>query len=130
MAILEILQGPARGFRFVLERDPVMIGRAPSCGLRIPDRRISRRHLQIAYDGLRDVHVAVDIGSANGATVNGRRLVRGTELQLEDGDEITIGRTRLRYRQSYTRCGTGTGDEHRGTFPRYPTWTDEPGSSE
>lgn len=104
-----------------------MIGRDRSCALRIPDGRISRRHLQIAYDGLQDVHIAVDIGSANGVTVNGRRLVRGAELQLKDGDEITIGRTRLRYAQSGTECGTGS--DHRGTVPRHPTWSDNLGHS-
>ena len=74
-----------------------MIGRHESCALRIPDIRVSRRHLQIVYDRLRGKHFALDIGSANGVTVNGLRLVRGSERQLDDGDEILIGHSRLRY---------------------------------
>jgi len=74
-----------------------MIGRDTSCALRIPDGRISRRHLQITYDRRRRKHFAVDIGSANGVTVNGLRLVRGSERHLDDGDEIHIGGSCLRY---------------------------------
>lgn len=74
-----------------------MIGRAESCALRIPDGRVSRRHLQIVYDQRRRMHFALDIGSANGVTVNELRLVRGSERQLDDGDEIRIGCSRLRY---------------------------------
>ena len=102
MAFLDILSGPARGGRFRLDRRRVMIGRDLSCALRIPDGRISRRHLQIVYDRLRHVHFALDIESANGVTVNGSRLVRGAERLLDDGDEIRIGRSSLQY----TRGGT------------------------
>lgn len=97
MAFLEILEGPARGRRFQLERRPVMIGRDTTCALRIPDERISRRHLQIAYDRRHREHFALDIGSANGVTVNGLRLVRGWQKALVDGDVIHIGHSRLRY---------------------------------
>ena len=99
MAFLDILDGPARGRRFRLEQSRVMIGRHESCALRIPDIRISRRHLQIVYDRRRGTHFALDIGSANGVTVNDLRLVRGTERRLDDGDEIRIGESCLRYTQ-------------------------------
>ena len=97
MAFLDILDGPARGRQFPLDGGRVMIGRDASCALRIPDGRISRRHLQIVYDRRRGLHFALDIGSANGVTVNNLRLVRGSEQPLENGDEIRIGQSRLRY---------------------------------
>ena len=74
-----------------------MVGRDTSCAIPIPDERISRRHLQLAYDGRSDRHLAIDVGSSNGVTVNGTRLVRGVERILDDGDEITIGASRLRF---------------------------------
>ena len=74
-----------------------MIGRDASCALQIPDGRVSRRHLQIVFDRRRQQHFALDIGSTNGVTVNDLRLVRGTERELADGDEILIGGSRLRY---------------------------------
>jgi len=74
-----------------------MIGRDASCAIPIADERISRRHLQVAYDDDRERHVAVDVGSSNGVAINGVRLVRGVERDLDDGDEIEIGGSRLRY---------------------------------
>ena len=74
-----------------------MIGRDASCAIPIADERISRRHLQLTYDGPGDRHLAIDVGSSNGVTVNGERLVRGVLRALEDGDEIALGGSRLRY---------------------------------
>lgn len=97
MAYLCLINGPARGQTFDLSRRSVMIGRDASCAIPIPDERISRRHLQVAYDDRRECHMAIDVGSSNGVMVNGKRLVRGVERALENGDEITIGGSRLRY---------------------------------
>ena len=74
-----------------------MVGRDPSCALPIADERISRRHLQVTYDEARDRHVAIDVGSSNGVAINGTRLVRGVERVLDDGDEIVVGGSTLRY---------------------------------
>lgn len=77
-----------------------MIGRDDSCAISIPDGRISRRHLQIVFEGGADRYVAVDVGSSNGVIVNGERLERGAERVLEDGDEISIGSSCLRYSEA------------------------------
>ena len=97
MASLDILEGPAPRRRFGLGPRSVMIGRDASCTIAIPDEHVSRRHLQIVYDRRRDRHFAVDVGSSNGVFVNGARIERGTERVLEDGDEIRIGHSSLRY---------------------------------
>lgn len=97
MAFLDVIDGPLSGHRFDVANRNVMVGRDPSCAVPIPDERISRRHLQVAYDDQRGVHLAIDVGSSNGVTVNGVRLVRGAERILDDGDEIAIGRSRLRF---------------------------------
>ena len=97
MAFLLVLDGPARGQTFDLSRGVVMIGRDSSCTIPIADERISRRHLQITHDEHRGCHTALDVGSANGVLIRGNRLVRGVEHSLENGDEIMIGGTRLRF---------------------------------
>lgn len=96
-AFLSVTHGPACGQTFVLPLRSVLIGRDASCAIPIPDERISRRHLQVTYDNRGRRHLAVDVGSSNGVTINGARLVRGAEWLLGDGDEIAIGGTRLRY---------------------------------
>lgn len=97
MARITVIDGPMHGQRFDLTHRNVMIGRDASCTIPIPDERISRRHLMIAYDSRCGRHAAIDVGSSNGVTINGVRLVRGAQRPLIDGDEIAIGASCLRY---------------------------------
>ena len=68
------------------------IGRSLSADLRFEDPTVSRRHavLVAEADGVR----VLDDRSLNGVFVNGERVVSQT---LGDGDEIVIGRYRLRF---------------------------------
>jgi predicted RNA-binding Zn-ribbon protein involved in translation (DUF1610 family) len=68
------------------------IGRSLSADVRFDDPTVSRRHALIVRgsDGCR----VLDDRSLNGVFVNGERVV--SQL-LEDGDEIVIGRYRLRF---------------------------------
>jgi hypothetical protein len=68
------------------------IGRSLSAELRFEDPTVSRRHavLLVEDDGIR----VLDDRSLNGVFVNGERVV---SQMLADGDEIVIGRYRLRF---------------------------------
>ena len=72
--------------------DSMRIGRSLSAHLRFEDPTVSRRHavLIAEADGVR----VLDDRSLNGVFVNGERVV--SQL-LRDGDEIVIGRYRLRF---------------------------------
>ena len=72
--------------------DSMRIGRSLSAHLRFEDPTVSRRHavLIAEADGVR----VLDDRSLNGVFVNGERVV--SQL-LTDGDEIVIGRYRLRF---------------------------------
>ena len=61
------------------------------------DAKVSRRHARILH---RDGDFAIeDLGSTNGTFVNrGRRLLPGSPQTLNDGDEIIVGKTFLRFR--------------------------------
>lgn len=63
------------------------IGRAPDCSLRLPDDDVSRRHAILQAQGEGEFWL-VDLGSANGTYVNGRRLSQAVRLQK--GDVIRI----------------------------------------
>jgi serine/threonine-protein kinase len=104
-ATLVIERGTAVGREFPLSAEESHIGRwdadngiFPDVDLDAfdPEAKISRRHARIVYrDG---VHQVEDLGSTNGTYVNrGRRLIPGTPHRLQDGDEIIVGKTFLRF---------------------------------
>jgi Protein of unknown function (DUF3662)/Inner membrane component of T3SS, cytoplasmic domain len=83
------------GSRIPLGTEPVVIGRMPECTVVLSDANVSRRHVEIRRRGS-DV-VVVDLQSTNGTRVNGHPV---RERVLEDGDDITVGTTILRFQNS------------------------------
>jgi Protein of unknown function (DUF3662)/FHA domain len=71
-----------------------VIGRGQDADLRLPDTGVSRRHVDIRFDG--GGAVLHDLGSTNGTTVNGHRA---QSWQLQHGDVVRLGHTVLVYRQ-------------------------------
>jgi adenylate cyclase len=69
------------------------IGRSIGCQVVLDDHEASRNHAEIRLIGGR--YRLSDLGSANGTWVNGRRLT--VPKDLEDGDEIQIGRVKIQY---------------------------------
>lgn len=72
--------------RISLARPKTLVGRAPGCDLFIADRRASRRHAEIAWDG--ESCTLRDLDSDNGTFVNGQRLA--APQALADGDQIVV----------------------------------------
>ncbi len=75
------------GRSYAIEKDEIIVGRAPECDLVVPDPGASRSHVRI----LRTVSgefVLSDLGSRNGTYVNGV-LVRS--VPLREGDKIQMG---------------------------------------
>ena len=107
---LTIVAGPARGKTFFFDRpDRLLFGRAADARISLPDDgHVSRNHflLEIAPAGCK----LSDLGSKNGVFVNGVRyggrkppepgVVQAPggakEAVLRDGDEISVGDTRMR----------------------------------
>jgi hypothetical protein len=83
------------GGRVVVGEEPVTIGRLPECDVVLGDPNVSRRHSEIRRRG--NGFVVVDLGSTNGTKVNGAGV---KERQLVDGDEITVGGTKIRFEAS------------------------------
>ncbi len=71
-----------------------LVGRGSDADLRISDQGVSRRHLDIQFDGA--VATAYDLGSTNGTAVNGH--IVGSQV-LRHGDVIRIGHSKLVYLQ-------------------------------
>jgi len=104
-AFVRIERGDAAGTEFSISGDESIIGRWDADNGIFPDidldsydqeAKVSRRHARILHqDGKYSVE---DLGSTNGTYVNrGRRLLPGNAQQLDDGDEIIVGKTFLRF---------------------------------
>lgn len=70
-----------------------VIGRGAEADITIDDSGISRRHVEIVWDGRRAE--ARDLGSTNGSTLNGARLTRAA---LPAESVLQAGRTRMVFR--------------------------------
>jgi hypothetical protein len=94
-AALVVRSGGGRsGETFAPTGERTTIGRSPECGIFLDDVTVSRKHAVIEQHGER--WVIEDQGSLNGTFVNRDRV---DSAQLEDGDEIQIGKYRLTFLQ-------------------------------
>lgn len=66
---------------------PLRIGRDPANGLRLTHETVSRVHAELHFQG--GLWVLRDLGSANGTTVNGRRVVGAAVVR--EGDQVGFG---------------------------------------
>ena len=87
-ATLQLDDGSGRTYQ--LRDGANVIGRGQDAQFRLPDTGVSRRHLEIRWDG----HVALlsDLNSTNGTTVNNAPV---QEWQLADGDVIRVGHSEI-----------------------------------
>jgi len=82
----------ADGKTFVLDQPRAVVGRSRRCDFVVEDPNISRRHFELQRRG--SEWFVVDLESTNGIAVNGRRVA---SAQLQPGDEIVAGTSRLRF---------------------------------
>ncbi|MDI6828903.1 MAG: FHA domain-containing protein, partial [Armatimonadota bacterium] len=72
------------------------IGRRGSAAIPITfDRYVSSIHADLTAES--DGFYITDMGSTNGTFVNGVKIVPGLRSAISDGDEITVGMTKLRF---------------------------------
>ena len=82
------------GRQFDLRRGSNVIGRGTASDLQLLDQGVSRKHINIDFDGVAaTVH---DLGSTNGTTVNGHQV---DSQPLRHGDVIRLGHIKLVYQQ-------------------------------
>lgn len=71
---------------------PLRIGRDPVNGLRLTHETVSRAHAELSNQG--GIWVLRDLGSTNGTTVNGRRVIGA--VVVREGDQVGFGRMSFR----------------------------------
>lgn len=69
-----------------------VVGRGKSCDIQIDDPRVSRNHGILTRNNL-GKWFYMDLGSRNGALVNGEETVANKSYEIEPGDTISMGLT-------------------------------------
>ena len=94
VATLSVDDGSGRSYQ--LQRGSNVVGRGQDASFRLADTSVSRRHVDIYFDG--QSAVLHDLGSTNGTTVNGSSV---QTWQLADGDVIHIGHSTVVFTSRY-----------------------------
>ncbi len=85
-ATLVMFKADGERREFPLTKPKVVVGRKPTCDLRIPLSSVSRQHCQLEQS---DEGLSFrDLGSSNGTFYNGERVQEG---KLNAGDRLTVG---------------------------------------
>jgi len=88
-----VARGPNAGSTYLVETEPVSVGRHPESTIFLDDITVSRRHSVIEHLG--DDFRIRDVGSLNGTYVNHDRVDKAV---IKNGDEIQVGRFVLVFR--------------------------------
>ncbi|MDB6035452.1 MAG: adenylate/guanylate cyclase [Verrucomicrobiales bacterium] len=96
----------------IMVQGSCFIGRSTTSNVMLPSEKVSRRHAMIQTQGAE--YWLVDLGSANGTYLNGRRV--GQPCRLNDRDQIVIADFQFIFRSNSTvqrerRGETTTGGE-------------------
>jgi serine/threonine-protein kinase PknK len=85
-----------------LDKDAIVVGRAPQCDIPVLDLRASRQHCRIERHGVQ--FVLVDLGSQNGTMLNGHLVDRAA---LKPGDSVGVGGARIWFEKAPPPEGAG-----------------------
>lgn len=89
---LVFFDGPNMGEEYSLDKNIITLGRGADNDIVIKDVSVSRRHAEISRDS---GHIIIrDLGSGNGVILNDERI---TEKELNSGDVIKLGNTKIRF---------------------------------
>lgn len=91
-ALLVVVKGPNDGARFLLDQDVTTVGRHPNADIFLDDVTVSRRHAEFVRKD--KSFIVRDLGSLNGTYRDGRNI---DLVQLNDGDEVQIGKFRMTF---------------------------------
>lgn len=83
--IVAVVKAPGSPFQ-----DRISVGRAQNCDVVLRDTSVSKLHAHFRPLGPSEAELC-DVKSANGTSVNGRRLVPGKPVRVTSGDTIIFG---------------------------------------
>ena len=106
-AELRVIGGKHTGQVIRLDRKKYLIGREQDCQLRPNSDLVSRHHCVFSID---DFSVRLrDLGSTNGTSVNGQRILK--EVILAEGDHVIVGSLEFEFRIARPKTGDAVKDD-------------------
>ena len=86
---LSVSRSGGESYRYELDQDEVLVGRAEGADVRLPDAAVSLVHVRLlrSASGV----AVVDAGSTNGSRRGGQRLPAGEAVPLAVGDRLELG---------------------------------------
>lgn len=114
VAMATITDGPDTGQQIPLEAGTAYIGRGRGCEVPLSDQTVSRQHARLIVG---DVVEVVDLGSANGITVNGEQV---TKVVLRPTDRVRLGDTEIEVRLAEGNAGVVSNEAGNINFSRSP----------
>lgn len=108
--------GHDAGKVFRLSADRLTIGRSSVCDFSIEEPSMSSEHARLVYSD--DAWRVINLLSTNGVFVNDEKVF---SHRLHDGDEIRLGRVRLRFREP-GGGHAGPGGTAKSAWVRWAPW--------
>ncbi len=99
-ARLLVTAGNDSGRQFDLTGHRVVVGRGIDCDVVLTDIAVSRKHLELAYDGQH--YTLHDLGSGNGTLINDR--LEDGACQLQHNDRLELGNTIIRFEHTASKA--------------------------
>lgn len=82
------------GKTYIIDREEILIGRDPSCHIRLGDPQVSKVHSRITVEE-DTIFRLEDLGSTNGTFLNKKKLAKPTQIHYSD--RIVLGSTIFRF---------------------------------
>ena len=95
MPVLSFTSGQLAGQSFEIGEEPVVLGRGDEANLPLNDSAASGRHAEIV--GENGGWIISDLDSANGTEINGAQIESGTEMRVQNGDQVAFGGVVLKF---------------------------------
>jgi len=106
MPLLYMLSGPNAGDTYEVKDGTTLVGRGPENDLQIIEQSVSRKHARILLSG---EHVFLeDLGSQNGTQLNGHPVSSYFQIEVKEGDFISLGSILMSLGKPYAEDGMVT----------------------
>ena len=106
MPLLYMLSGPNMGDSYEVKEGTTLVGRGPDSDLQIIEQSVSRKHARILLSGER--LFIMDLGSQNGTQLNGHPLSSYYQVEVKEGDFISLGIVLMSLGKPYAEDGMVT----------------------